>query len=176
MAATPPEPGTSERQEVPPREYAAFIDQIELRSIWIQNAGLANHHGPEMPDKGVFDFNSRARWEHDPLGFRALHTYTVTLKSADATLAELEVTFAVDYDSKEPMTDAIFGVFEAVNLPVNTWPFLREFVASTLGRFGWAPFTIPAFKVGARPAPRRRRGKQGGDARPGRQAQALERS
>ncbi|MBL0171693.1 MAG: hypothetical protein IPP90_13395 [Gemmatimonadaceae bacterium] len=45
------------------------------------------------------------------------------------------------------MTDAIFAEFERVNLPLNTWPYFREFLQSTLVRAGWPPFVLPAFKV-----------------------------
>lgn len=63
------------------------------------------------------------------------------------------------------MTEEIFSIFREVNLPVNTWPYLREFLASTFGRFGWEPIIIPAYKVGAKAPPRQRR-RPGDAARP----------
>ena len=51
----------------------------------------------------------------------------------------------------EPMTEGIFAVFQDVNLPVNTWPYLREFLAATTGRMNWITFTLPALKRGAGP-------------------------
>ena len=46
------------------------------------------------------------------------------------------------------MSEELFTVFQEVNLPVNTWPYLRSFLADGLGRMGWPPMTLPAFKTG----------------------------
>jgi hypothetical protein len=141
---------------ISPEDYAAFIGQIELRSIWLQAARVENYHGPHTPEQAIFRLDSHARWELQSTGFRVLHTHKVDVEATDAQLAILEVTFGLDFDSRAPMSDAIFAIFEEVNLPVNTWPFLREFVSTTVGRMGWLPFTLPALKQGvhgtARPA------------------------
>jgi hypothetical protein len=152
-------------QPVAPREYAAFINQIELATIWLSSAQVTNQHGPDTPDKGVLDIQRSARWEARSGGFRTFHTYAATLKTADTLAASMEVTFGLDFESAQPMTEEIFSIFQVVNLPVNTWPYLREFLATTFGRFGWEPIIIPAFKVGAKALPRERR-RQGEPARP----------
>ena len=59
----------------------------------------------------------------------------------------VSVSLEARYGSKTLMTDAIFAEFERVNLPLNTWPYFREFLQSTLTRAGWPPFVLPAFKV-----------------------------
>src|SRR3712207_6224097 len=83
--------------------------------------------------------------------FRVLQSYGLSVL-ADEPLAEIEVTFGLRFRSKQPMTEVFFEVFEEVNLPVNTWPYLREFVSSTLGRMGWQPITLPALKRGTETA------------------------
>jgi len=35
------------------------------------------------------------------------------------------------------------------NLPLNTWPYLREFLQNALTRAGWPVYTLPAFKPAA---------------------------
>lgn len=164
---TPDEAERDGRQAQPiaPREYAAFINQVELVTIWLSAAEVTNQHGPDTPEKGVLDIERTARWETAPGGFRAFHTYAATLKTADTSAASMDVTFGLVFDSPQPMTEEIFSIFQAVNLPVNTWPYLREFLASTFGRFGWEPIIIPAFKVGAKAPPRQRR-RPGEAARP----------
>jgi preprotein translocase subunit SecB len=46
------------------------------------------------------------------------------------------------------MTKDYFGVFVQVNLPVNTWPYFREFVHSTVSRMGLPPVVLPLVKRG----------------------------
>jgi hypothetical protein len=141
--------------------YAAFIAQIELLDIWLHEAKVINRYGPHPPKRGVFRFTSQVGWEARPGGFRAFDRAHVVLEAGDVEYAELEVTFGLDFASQEPLTADLFAVFGEVNLPVNTWPYLREFVSTTMGRMGWRPFTLPALKRGTAssspPAVRRRR-------------------
>lgn len=144
---------------ISPRDYAAFIGQIQLKDVWLQKARVVNFHGPRAPEESTLGFRSEAEWHSRDGGFTILHHYSVKLESAEDTLAEIDATFGLDFDSRQPITPEIFEIFEDVNLGVNTWPFLREFVSTTMGRMGWTPFTLPALKRGvqesARPAQRR---------------------
>lgn len=138
---------------VTPETYAEFVRQVDLRTIWLQAARVENYHGPETPKQGAFHIDASATWERRSGGFRVLHRSTIRLTGADGDdadepLADVEVTFGLDFDSTQPMTDALFKIFEEVNLPVNTWPYLREYLATTMGRMSWAPFTLPAVKRG----------------------------
>ena len=136
------------RAEISPQAYAAFIGQIALRSIWLTSARVTNMAGPGAPKSGKFSIKEETRWELTVTGFRAFHGYQMRLSEGDEARADIEAEFGVEFLSPEPMTGAIFAVFAQANLPVNTWPYLREFVAGTMGRFGWEPFTLPALKRG----------------------------
>lgn len=132
------------------QEYASFIGQIQLRTVWLEHAKISNYHGPHAPRQATFPFDSHATWTTIDGGFRVLHVYEARVQSRDDVLAEIEVVFGLDFESEQLMSAEIFSVFEDVNLPVNTWPFLREFVSTTTGRMGWVPFTIPALKRGVK--------------------------
>lgn len=146
-------PSEANAETFSPTAYNAFINQIELRAIWLKSAEVRNSYGPDAP-KAKIAIHRGASYEQIESGFRAFQQYAFRLKAADALLAEIKVVFAADFASNEPMTDGIFTLFKEVNLPVNTWPYFREFVATTMGRWGWGPFTLPAFKRGPRPASR----------------------
>ncbi len=144
--------GTRRRRkavEVTPEQYAAFIQQLELDSIWLADAQVQNNVGPDMPDEARIVFEPReAEFEVIETGFEATHEYGLQIHDDGSVIAEITATFAVRFRSEQVMTAELFEPFKEVNLPVNTWPFFREFVHTTLGRFGWVPFTLPAFKVG----------------------------
>lgn len=137
------------RARVDPKTYSAFIRQIELRDLWLQSASIENMVGPMMPEPGEVTFEPRqARWASIPNGFHAFQTYSLKMTDSDEeTAATMTVTFGVEFSSEQPMTDDLFAVFADVNLPINTWPFLREFFYTTTGRMGWVPLTLPAIKV-----------------------------
>lgn len=134
--------------------YAAFIGQLALADIWLHEAKVTNQHGPHSPKRAKFRFSSEVGWEARPGGFRAFdraHVFIEDAKDAQVLYAELEVTFGLDFASEMPLTEDLFAVFGEINLPVNTWPYLREFVSTTMGRMGWRPFTLPALKRGTHP-------------------------
>jgi hypothetical protein len=135
-------------------EYATFISQIELIDIWLVKANITNHRGPQTPDRATFNFHSTAEWESTERGFRVSHHYTVGIETSDAVFANFEVSFGLDFTSKIALTEPFFAIFQDVNLSVNTWPYLREFVSTTMGRMGWSSFTIPALKQGVKRAKR----------------------
>jgi hypothetical protein len=81
-------------------------------------------------------------------GFVAFHAYDVAIKVTDSKVANISVTFGLEFISEQAMSEELFTVFQDVNLPVNTWPYLRSFLADGLGRMGWRPLTLPAFKTG----------------------------
>lgn len=134
---------------VDPSIYAAFIRQIELRQIWLRSATVENGHGANTPALVNAAVEERAEWKPLSSGFQAFHHYRVGFEAdSGVQSAVIEVTFGVEFVSKEEMTEEFFAIFADVNLPVNTWPFLRAFLFTTVGRMGWAPITLPAFKVG----------------------------
>ena len=137
-----------------PQEYAAFIRQIELVHVWLDEANLANHHGPNAPEHAAVQIESSTSYESWEAGFQAIQSYEVQMVEGEKVLADIEVRFGLRFTSKEEMTEERFAVFREVNLPVNTWPYLREFVSTTLGRMGWQPITLPTLKRGTDP-PRR---------------------
>lgn len=131
-----------------PAEYNSFISQIELHSIWLSSAQIENRHGHEKPERATVQVKSKASWEPDVSGFKVFHTYNIVITKDTEAAAEVKVIFGLLFNSDQAMTDDIFRVFQDVNLPVNTWPYLRSFLADMLGRMGWIPFTLPTFKYG----------------------------
>jgi hypothetical protein len=149
--------------EMPPTvssdEYAEFISQINLRRIWLNEAHVKNYRGFRTPEHATVNMASTERWEQDDRGFIAFQKWDVTFadRDTDHVHAELTAEFGLHFSSDIPMTEPIFEIFADANLPVNTWPYLREFLGSTLSRMNWFPFTLPALKRGTkRPSNQRR--------------------
>lgn len=134
-----------------PDAYADFIGQIHLQAVWLVSAKIENRAGPETPEHVTIRVEDAARWEPTENGFRAFMDYRIRLLGGTKVLASFAVTYAVDFASRQPLTEQFFRPFSEVNLPVNTWPYLREFVSTSLGRMNWTPFTLPALKRGLRP-------------------------
>ena len=147
-AGSNPPPSHSEAEPIDPAIYNAFIGQIELSSIWLSSSAIENPGGPGNPGEASIDIAASARWESVEDGFVAFHAYGVRIEVTDSKVANISVTFGLEFKSEQTMSEWLFAVFQEVNLPVNTWPYLRSFLADALGRMGWPPLTLPAFKTG----------------------------
>jgi hypothetical protein len=142
---------TRSRASAPPTpdEYAAFIGQIDLLDVWLVESHVENHHGPRAPHQaGVAIASATPTYEPGGGEFSVRFSYEVRFAEGTTIHAQISIILGLLFSSQQPMTPEIFDVFKDVNLPVNTWPFLREFVSTTLGRMGWQPFTLPALKQG----------------------------
>ena len=99
-------------------------------------------------EQASVEVDREAYWESASDGFHAFHRYTIEVQSESERVAKVDATFELAFSSEQTMTDGIFAVFQEVNLPLNTWPYLRNFLADALSRMGWPPFTLPALKIG----------------------------
>jgi hypothetical protein len=94
-------------------------------------------------------------------GFVVLQEWKFTgePQTSSARPVLITATFELTYEAESELTDEIFAVFRRFNLPVNVWPFFREFVHTVLARVNWPVFLLPALKIGTRSTkpPRRTR-------------------
>jgi hypothetical protein len=148
-ASEPPDRGVPEFDAA---DYAAFIGQIELVGVWLASSRIVNHVGAHQPIQAEVAVDSRADWETRPAGFEAEHAYRVVVNGERGPALEIDAAFRLAFSSIRPMTADLFQVFGEANLPLNTWPYLREYVASVFGRVGWVPFTLPTLKRGVAPS------------------------
>jgi hypothetical protein len=141
---------TSEKQEIrpSPREYNSFIRQVEIMNIRIIAARVDLLDYSYFPSSAEVTWRMAASYENAEDQFNVSHRYRLVVKDKESKRikARISVTFYVAYSSKIPITDDLFEVFKKINLPLNTWPYFREFVHNTATRMGWPPFVAPAYK------------------------------
>lgn len=151
----------SDALAVPVDEYNAFIEGIELASIRLAKSSIdastpfdGSVLSPEVEEMA-------ASYQLVSDGFVVLQELRFTGRPTGSTSDSVSIsaTFELAFRSEIEISDALFSVFRRFNLPVNVWPFFREFVHTVLARVNWPVFLLPALKIGNRGAkpPRRRR-------------------
>lgn len=143
---------------VSPSEYNEFLRSVQPREVRLARAGVEAPapYGEEQLQVRVELGDSRFESTED--GFMVWQTGRFAgLGPDDEEVIVVEAEFELRYTSERPMTEAIFEVFQEINLPVNVWPYLREFFQQATLRAGWPGFVLPAFQSGlpsrARPDP-----------------------
>lgn len=138
------------RKKVPTsKDYNAFITQIEIIDIRIVSTQVKLLDYSYFPSSVEVKWRMRASYEKAEEQFNVCHRYNVTIsdKETNEAKAKISVAFQVVYSSKIPISDDIFEIFKARNLPLNTWPYFREFIHNTTMRMGWSPLIAPTYVV-----------------------------
>lgn len=58
----------------------------------------------------------------------------------------IRMVFEMRYDAPD-FNDSVWDVFSALNIPLNAWPYLREYVQNVTQRLGIPPLTLPLYQV-----------------------------
>ncbi|MBA7624661.1 hypothetical protein ES703_32072 [subsurface metagenome] len=135
------------------RNYNTFIGQLELVGVRLVSARIENLGYKEYPVNYRIYVRSESSYTNAEREFEVVHNYKLRMKDVETkrTVAKLSVAFSLTYSSEVPMTDDIFDIFKVRNLPLNTWPYFREFVHNSFARVGWVGVVAPVYKVGVSP-------------------------
>lgn len=128
-------------------EYNNFIKQIEIDDLHIASAKVDVLDSSYFPSSADAKWRMNASYENAEGQFNVSHRYNVTIsdKETKEAKAKISVTFYVVYSSKIPISADFFEIFKARNLPLNTWPYFREFIHNITMRIGWPPFIAPTY-------------------------------
>lgn len=140
---------TTQKKVLDREEYNNFVKQIEVEDIRIVSAQVNILDYSYFPSSAEVKWRTKASYENMEEQFNVFHRYNMTIwdKETKEDKAKISVTFLVSYSSKIPISDDLFTIFKVRNLPLNTWPYLREFVHNTTMRIGWPPFVAPTYVV-----------------------------
>lgn len=141
-------------------DYPEFIGQLFLNHIHLESArvrriegglrsGVSNVEVTESMHWTGADWESYLAGEHIDNGFDVYHKYVAVVYDDQGNkTARIEAEFSMWYQSFIPMDEETFAIFSKSTVPLNTWPYFREFLSSTIGRMGWEPYFMPIRAIG----------------------------
>jgi hypothetical protein len=132
--------------------YNAFIDGVDLHSIRLAGADI-RAPGTPTRKKLVPGISESSRYDNHDAQVIVTHelVFSGMYSGEDQPAVSIRAEFEVRYTSLQRMTEEIFDEFRLRNLPLNTWPYFREFVHAALARTGWPVFVLPVYKARALP-------------------------
>lgn len=132
------------------KEYRQFIGGLQLKDVSVRRSSTHRiARTIDMSRKVDVNINDKASFTMpeesicDIVQAYALH---LSYQGEKTPLVTIECEFDVVYRVSKPMTDAYFEIFKKTSLPLNTWPYWREFVHSSFGRMGLPPFILPVLR------------------------------
>ncbi len=127
--------------------YNNFISQIDIDELRLVSAQVNVLDYSYFPSSADVRWRTKASYENEEEQSCVSHRYNATIRDElnNEVKAKISVTFYIVYSTKIPMTDDLFEIFKERNLPVNTWPYFREFVHNITARLGWPPYIAPTY-------------------------------
>jgi hypothetical protein len=137
-----------------PEEYQTFVRGLELVDVRLVGCDVSAQEAIDDPSRVVLDLDQHITFNVFDSGFEAVQEYQFYFldHETDNELGQIEATFGFVYET-DRATDAVdfesyLDVFSVVSLPVNVWPFAREFVHDMTMRLGWPRLDLPLLKPG----------------------------
>ncbi len=135
-------------QKIQPETYTKILNGIELKNIHLESfkGKLDLKVKPKSP---VVDISGKANFTtgHDDC-IEVSQEWTIIGKDIEtkSQFLEISVTYCLILTSQEEFSKDFFEIYERTSLPLNTWPFVREFVNSMTARMNIPPLTLPLLK------------------------------
>lgn len=141
--------GKAKPSRISPDVYSKFLQHVELKNVRMTSAEIRRVAEPGPGAQLGYEARATKRtYQEMEDGFAATLNYLVRMRetTADSLVGEIKVAVTAEYSSDEPMNDEIFEVFGELNLPLNVFPYIREFVHSATTRMGFPGLILPTVK------------------------------
>jgi preprotein translocase subunit SecB len=135
-------------QAMPPREYNAILDQIQLQDISLEECSAKIRRDRIAKADKIF-LKGRISYEKEGENLvRIIHKYELVASSDAKRDFALKISgiFRLSYSSKVPLPDTFLEIFIDRTVPLHTWPYFREFVQNMTQRMNVPPLTLPLLK------------------------------
>ena len=136
-------------KKINPEEYRAILDTVDLKTIALEASSVKfkrDKYGSPL----VISINSDSSFENhedDLVEVKEHYKLTARLENERAQAINISCTYSIYFSSPEPLKDDFFEVFKQFNLPLNTWPYFREFVQNMTQRMNIPPLTLPFMRT-----------------------------
>jgi preprotein translocase subunit SecB len=137
-------------QKINPERYREILsktDLVDIRldscSVSFSKENLALSEGLEVSIKDQATFSSQGR------NVDVVHKFRLVARNPGSKKKEvvrIAAAFCLTYATEHPFDDGFFEVFKEISLPLNSWPYFREFVQSMTQRIGIPPLVLPLIK------------------------------
>lgn len=135
-----------------PRKYSQILSGISFDEIYLESSSVAHNRESLLKQKELeISVRDKASYTQQDNKIRVTHKYFLTAKNPAIEkdfVIKISVNFCLIFFTSSPFEKEFFEIFKNINLPMNSWPYFREFVQSMTQRMNLPPITIPLLKRG----------------------------
>ncbi|MDZ7721627.1 MAG: protein-export chaperone SecB [candidate division KSB1 bacterium] len=131
---------------ISPEHYRKTLETIELLNISCIKMSAHISHELLTPQMNI-SIRDQASFENIDQGFKVENKYTLTSKNNEKkTAIKIECVYLITFKSSKDIDEDFFDIYKTHSLPLNVWPFFREYVNSLTSRMNIQPLTLPLMK------------------------------
>ena len=139
-----------EAYPISPQEYAKYIAGISLESIELSKISAEKYYNwvkVNIPVIKVTDKHSYRHIKEDKVIVKSEYKLEICDRDEPENLAiKITLLFHISINTKIKFTRNFFEVFKDLNLPLNTWPYVRTYTQFLIANMGLPPLTLPFWK------------------------------
>jgi len=140
---------------IKPEEYKEILKCIDLKSISLVESSfkISDEFNPagrvslNMNDKYSFEEKDSMIIFHTNFKFTGSKEDSSTLKKMPLFTLKGEFIAIYEKNKEIHITDDFFEVFKEISLSMIVWPYIREYIQSTIVRSGLPPFSLPVRRI-----------------------------
>jgi len=145
-----PKKSPKKTKEIDPKRYAQILNGIKLSRLYLESCSVKQKRENLIKQKGIIvSVLDKVSYEQHENILHVTHKYYLTAKKPEMGkdfAIKISTIYCLDYDSEYQVEEDFFEVFKHINLPVNSWPYFREFVQSMTQRLNIPPLTLPLIR------------------------------
>ncbi len=132
-----------------PDEYRTILQGIELIDISLKDSKTFVNKDILQPNDLEINIKDQSSYEVGKDGLVIMvQQYSIDARkpTSKTRYFQATTTYLVRLKSEQPITKDFFDIYKEVSLPLNTWPFFREFIYSMTSRMNIPHVTLPLLK------------------------------
>jgi hypothetical protein len=140
--------GPENQKKISSKEYSSVLKGLELKSLYFSGAKFALSK-ENIAIGSIVKIESRASFKVlENNSVEVAHSYRLRVINKENKKIGIRIRCDIIllYSSKETFSELFFEIFKGINLPINTWPYFREYVSSSISRMNVPPLVLPLFK------------------------------
>jgi len=136
-------------RKLSPEQYRKILDSIQLIEIYLSYASIKSQRerftGSMKVDSSL---DVKAYTVHaDNIEIEIKCRLTAYKERKREYALQMDVGYVMVVQSEEAFNDDFFEIYSKLNVPVNIWPYFREFAGSITQRMNLPPLTLPFYKT-----------------------------
>ena len=142
----------SEEKKIDSNTYSKILEKLELREIYLESGFVSHNREEILKQKSLkVAVKDKASYVQHDSKLKVTHKYDLNVKTPEmgkGFALKISISFVLTFYTEVPINKDFFDVFQKINLPLNSWPYFREYVQNMTQRMNIPPLTLPFVKRG----------------------------